>query len=128
MLSLRIKGSRPRDPLIYPSRIARRLEGYTHRVCSHIPSGQGIKLSLSTLAASARNSRACLSHKLPIDGSLKLILGSLPAFSTSQGLGVRRCALSHRGSGAPQRCPTGMSLSTAPPIGSRTGRDIRRIH
>ena len=36
------------DPLTDPSRIARGLRGYTHRVCSHAPSREETLMSLTT--------------------------------------------------------------------------------
>jgi hypothetical protein len=61
--------------------------------------------------AFAQGSGACPSLRLPSDGSLDPLLGSLPTFSTNQGLGTRRYAPSHQGSGAPWCCPVGTALS-----------------
>jgi hypothetical protein len=122
MLSLGINGFRLRDPPTDPSRITRGLRGYTHRVRSRVPSGQGIRLSPSTPAATARGSGTRSSLRLLIDGGLGPILGSLLAFGASQGPGTRRCAPSSKARGAPRRCSTGTALSTTPPTGSRTER------
>jgi hypothetical protein len=65
------------------------------------------------------------SLKLPIDGSLDPILGSLPVFDASQGPSSKRGTLSHQGSGGSQRCPTGVALSTDP-IGSCMRHGTRR--
>jgi hypothetical protein len=70
--------------------------------------------------------RARPSPRLPIDENLDLTLGPFPASNVSQGSGARRHALSHRGSGAPRRCPLRVALPAILPIGSHTGRDTRR--
>jgi hypothetical protein len=79
---------------------------------------------MTTTSAQDAGTRPSLG--LPIDGSLSPILGSFSAFSASQGPSARRHASSHRGLGAPQRCPLGTALPTAPPTGTRKGCDTRR--
>jgi hypothetical protein len=63
--------------------------------------------SLSTPAASARDSGAHPNHRLPIDESLDPIFGPLLAFGASQGLGTKMCAPSHQGSRDTPALPRG---------------------
>jgi hypothetical protein len=53
-------------------------------------------------------------------------LGSCLTNNTSQGPGSRREASGYRCPGPPWHRPLGVPLPTAPPIGSRSGRDTRR--
>jgi len=59
-------------------------------------------------------------------GNLSPVLNSCSAYDIGQGLGTRRRAPCYRCPGAPWHHSLGMPLPTAPPIGSRPGRDTRR--
>jgi hypothetical protein len=126
MLSLGIKGSRPKHPPADSPRIARGLGSYTHRVCSRAPLGKGIRPNSSKPATSTQRSGARPSPGLPIDGGLDPILGLSLALGASQGPRTRRHVSSHQGSGALRRCPASTALSTTPPTRSCTRRDVRK--
>jgi hypothetical protein len=91
MLSLGIKGFRPRDPLTDPFRIARGLRGYTHWVRSRAPSG------LEGLPEPQAPDR----QEFGPDPWLPLGLWRYPGPRLETG------TPSHRGSGAPQRSVVG---------------------
>ena len=121
VLSLRIKGSLPRDPTTEPSWIARGLHPSGALACT---------LRLRHWAEPEHARRLCLglggspAPRLLNEGSMDPILSSFPAFGSSKGLGSRQTPEPPR-LRAPQHCPAGAALSIAPQKGSRTGRDAR---
>jgi hypothetical protein len=79
-----------------------------------------------SIAASAWGSGASPSLGLPIYGISGPDPWLPPGYQCLQGLNTRRQAPGHRCSGAPWRHSLGVPLPTAPPRGSRLGRDTRR--
>ena len=101
MLSLRIKGSRPRDPTTDPSWIARGL----HPLGALAGTLRLRHQSLSTPCASAWDSGARPSPRLPIEGSMDPILSSFLAFGSSKGPGSRQTPRATKARGLPGTAP-----------------------
>jgi hypothetical protein len=127
MLSLGSNGSRTKKtPRPTPPTPSGSPGGYAHQACSCAPSGKEIRPSLTRpqLLLGARGLPEALGSRSTAPPSSTL--GSCPANDASQGPGTRRQTPGYRCPGAPRRRPQGVPLPTAPPTGSRPGRDTRR--